>query len=217
MKMTFELNDETDLIHVTSTNSLGITSTKQVQLEDFIKSIGRNVRVTAHSSGLLPSNILHYKMLPESHEFVLLYDPNQADLAYEKTTYERFPIPRLVFGIELSQDGRVRGKRIGVIEQGKVHEGSKMYRYPFGNLSASGHVCVGGNVLPVYKKLTALKSFPDHILRLPNNDDHYNSNNTKLRLSQRNLMEHLKDKNQDYYYEHVLVPSGSTLQGFLKG
>ena len=55
---------------------------------------------------------------------------------------------------------------------------------------------------------------PDYILSLPDNDDRFNSSHNKLNLGHRELMEHLRDKQPEYYYTDVLIPSGKTLKNF---
>ena len=51
---------------------------------------------------------------------------------------------------------------------------------------------------------------------MPNNDDHFSASHNQLKLEHRDLLEHLKDKSPDYYYEKVLIPSGRTLKNFIQ-
>lgn len=53
------------------------------------------------------------------------------------------------------------------------------------------------------------------IMSMPNNNDHYSPNNSKLGLEYRHLLETLKDKSPDFYYSDVLIPSGKTLNDFI--
>jgi len=48
-----------------------------------------------------------------------------------------------------------------------------------------------------------------------NNNDHFSPSNNKPGLEMRDLMELLKDKQQSYYYEHILLPSGKTFGDFI--
>ena len=61
-----------------------------------------------------------------------------------------------------------------------------------------------------------MSSLPYLILEMPNNDDHFTSRSNQLKLEHRDLLEHLKDKDPDYYYEKVLIPSGRTLKDFIQ-
>ncbi len=66
------------------------------------------------------------------------------------------------------------------------------------------------------KSLHTLSSLPYLILEMPNNDDHFSASHNQLKLEHQDLLEHLKDKSPDYYYEKVLIPSGRTLKEFIQ-
>lgn len=74
-----------------------------------------------------------------------------------------------------------------------------------------------GNVLPHFKSQTQLSKFPRFLLGIPNNDDFFKESHNRLRMSHRELLEHLKDKEPSYYYTDVLVESGKTLSDFING
>ena len=50
---------------------------------------------------------------------------------------------------------------------------------------------------------------------MPNNYDYYKESRTKLNLDYRGLLEHLKDKDSQYYYDNVLVGTDKTLNDFI--
>ena len=87
-----------------------------------------------------------------------------------------------------------------------------MFFYPFSNVHSDDRVCTGNNVLPRYRKISALKNFPRYLLGLPDNDDMYDREHNRLKLSHGELLEHLKDKDPSYYYSDVLLPNGKTLK-----
>lgn len=107
-------------------------------------------------------------------------------------------------------------RRLGVMKDETPKADTPMFHYPFSNVSRSS-ICVGNNPLPKYKELRAISTLPDYILRLPNNDDMYDSRRTKLELGYRDLLEHLKGKDPAYYYDEVLIPNGLTLKDFIEG
>lgn len=74
-----------------------------------------------------------------------------------------------------------------------------MFFYPFSNVHSNDRVCTGNNVLPRYRKISALKNFPRYLLGLPDNDDMYDREHNRLKLSHGELLEHLKDKDPAYY------------------
>lgn len=87
--------------------------------------------------------------------------------------------------------------------------------YPFSNVHSNDRVCTGNNVLPRYRKISALKNFPRYLLGLPDNDDMYDREHNRLKLSHGELLEHLKDKDPAYYYTDILVSNGKTLGDFI--
>ena len=80
-----------------------------------------------------------------------------------------------------------------------------MFFYPFSNVHSNDRVCTGNNVLPRYRKISALKNFPRYLLGLPDNDDMYDREHNRLKLSHGELLEQLKDKDPAYYYTDILV------------
>ena len=51
---------------------------------------------------------------------------------------------------------------------------------------------------------------------LPDNDDFYQERGNRLKMGHRDLLEHLRDKDRRYYYDHVLVPMpNTTLKDFI--
>ena len=48
------------------------------------------------------------------------------------------------------------------------------------------------------------------------NDDFYQERGNRLKMGHRDLLEHLRDKDRRYYYDHVLVPMpNTTLKDFI--
>ena len=90
-----------------------------------------------------------------------------------------------------------------------------MFYYPFSNVYEDERVCTGNNILPRYKKLSAMKNFPRYLLGLPDNDDMFYSAHNQKGLDHKALLEHLKDKDPSYYYTDILVPNGRTLSDFI--
>lgn len=94
-------------------------------------------------------------------------------------------------------------------------EYTPMFFYPFSNVHSNDRVCTGNNVLPRYRKISALKNFPRYLLGLPDNDDMYDREHNRLKLSHGELLEQLKDKDPTYYYTDILVSNGKTLGDFI--
>ena len=169
------------------------------------------------SSGFLPDNCLSVALCGTERRYYLWNHELRADITYRETEYPDFPIPRLVFGIRMLENGRVAECSLGVVADEKPTPESIMYYYPFSNVYKSGKVCAGNNVLPKYRDPRKLWQFPRYLLGLPDNDDFYDVEHNRLMLDHKGLLEHLKDKDPAYYYSDILVPNGKVLQDFIDG
>lgn len=196
----------------------GIVSYKEIDPVEFYFAINSSYASRDFlESGFLPDNCLHLSMNSAERHYVLWNPELRADMAYLEKEYPNFPIPRLVFGVRMLNNGKMAECSIGVVADEKPTPETQMYYYPFSNVHSDGKVCTGNNVLPHYKKLAALKHFPRYLLGLPDNDDMYDREKNKLGLAHGELMEHLKDKEPGYYYSDILVPNGKTLEDFMCG
>ena len=197
----------------------GIKRIKNISINDLlvcIQSSLREIKPVYHA--VLPKNALFYSCCPETGDFsaAIEYPYSKATVTYMATEYPDFPLPKLVFGFRISDKGKIRRVYLGVTENGILRENSKMFVYPFSNVSNNFSLCTGGNALPAIKSPYSLSNMPDYILSLPDNDDHFKPENNSLHLGHRELMEHLTDKSPEYYYSDILIPSGKTLADFYK-
>ena len=166
-------------------------------------------------SGFLPEHCLHLSMSATEKYFVLWNPELRADVIYGDREYPNFPIPRMVFGVRVLENGKVAECSMGVIADEAPTMDTPMFFYPFSNVHSNDRVCTGNNVLPRYRKISALKNFPRYLLGLPDNDDMYDREHNRLKLSHGELLEHLKDKDPAYYYTDILVSNGKTLGDFI--
>ena len=167
------------------------------------------------NSGFLPEHCLHIAMNAAERRYVIWNPELRADVIYGDTEYPDFPLPRLVFSLRVLSDGKVADCSMGVVADETPTENTPMYFYPFSNVYDDERVCTGNNVLPRYRKLTAIKNFPRYLLGLPDNDDMFTSAHNRLGLDHKALLEHLKDKDPAYYYSDILVPNRRTLGDFI--
>jgi len=194
----------------------GVKSYKAISPDSLLSCINKSLLRGGVASGLLPRGCLSFKAYDNGNrEITMLHEPDSADISYMGTEYKGFPLPRLVFGFTVSDEGRVSNSRLGVIANDEmVKPETKMYHYPFSNVSGF-HLCTGNNTFPKCESLHTLASLPYFIMAMPNNNDHFRPSNNKPGLEMRDLMELLKDKQPSYYYEHILLPSGKTLGDFI--
>lgn len=199
-------------------DSRGVKSFKQIAPDTLVKCIDRSMVRGAVRTGLLPKGCVSVSIYDDgSRDAVLLYTEGRADISYFGTEYKNFPLPYLVFGFRLSEEGRVSACRLGVIENsGRLKPDTKMYHYPLSNVSGF-HLCTGNNTFPKCESLHTLASLPYYIMAMPNNNDHFNHSLNKPGLEMRDLLELLKDKEPAFYYSDVLIPSGRVLNDFIEG
>ena len=210
------ISPESRRIIVESTGS-EVKSVKEILPETFLECVKNSISREKNRmcSGFLPRNCFHVAMCEDGTRDYCIWHPRlRADISYFGTEYNDFPLPRLVFGMSVSPEGKVYRCRLGVSADEPPRESTPMYVYPFSNVSGFG-LCTGNNELPVYKNRSKLATLPDYLLRLPNNNDSFNPRHNKLNLEYRDLLEHLKKKKPAYYYTDVLVPNGKTLRDFM--
>lgn len=196
----------------------GVLSRKSIDKDNLLRCFKYSLRQedTGYASGFLPLNTISVFQSDTEKRFTLWYPRLYADVSVYDTPYPNFPIPRLVFGFSLNSEGKVSGCRIGVVADETPSPETVMYHYPFSNVSrGSGHLCVGANTLPIYKKQHKAFNLPAFLLSIPNNMHSFSKSNNKLGMDYRELMEHLKDKDPAYYYSDILIPSGQTLGDFI--
>ena len=210
------------VLHIREDNTIqveirekGTVRTKLVDIDALLDCLTESMGGIQIQTGVLPNNIISLSINEDSRYAVVEFPDAYADITYMSTTYEHFPLPRLLFGFHLESSGRISAVNLGVPALGKLTEKTPMFYYPFSNVYRFS-LCVGANSLPHIPALYSLQNLPHYILSLPDNDDRFNTQHNRLGLGHRDLLEHLRDKDRAYYYDHVLVPMpGVTLKNFI--
>lgn len=194
----------------------GVKGYKKVSPETFIDCVKDSIRTNMITSGVLPAGTFSYAVDGRGGRYVCVEFPSRYyNVVYENTEYKDFPLPRLVFGFHLNGEN-ITSVNLGVPDEGMLTPKTRMFVYPFSNVSEF-RLCCGANKLPHIKSLHQLTGVMYFIMSMPNNNDHYRTDRTKLDLELRTLFETLKDKTPEYYYTDVLCESKSTLQNFIDG
>lgn len=216
-ELVLRLNLDERRILVESGTEDGTTSVKEISIQTFLDCIQYStIYKKGVDSGFLPRNCFHVSIGSGGEKDYCIWHPRlTADISYYGTEYLDFPLPRLVFGVTVSPEGKINRCRLGVAADEPPRESTPMYVYPFSNVTGFD-LCMGNNELPTYRNRSTLATLPDFLLRLPNNNDSFWAKNNKLHLQYRDLLEHLKKKDTAYYYTDVLVPNGKTLLDFIK-
>jgi hypothetical protein len=196
-----------------------VVSVKNISHDDLLKCIEKGMKESKTVfSGFLPDNCVSYDVCDRHKTITLWIPPGHIDLTYHKTTYEKFPLPAMVFSISVSAGGKTSNHRMAVIADEKPTPKTPLFAYPFSNVYYDSRICVGAaNSLPAYKEVRTLETLPYHLLRLPNNDHMFSQHNNKLNLPYRDLLELLKDKDPSFYYNDILIPMNASLQDFIDG
>ena len=204
--------DKTILVEI---REKGTVRTKIADIDALLDCLTDSMDGIQIQTGILPANIVSLTFNDDSRYAVVEFPDDYADITYMSTTYAHFPLPRLLFGFHLEDSGRISAVNLGVPALGKLTDKTPMFCYPFSNVYRFS-LCVGANSLPRIPALQSLQNLPHYILSLPDNDDRFNTQHNRLGLGHRDLMEHLRDKDRSYYYDHVLVPMpGVTLKNFI--
>lgn len=196
----------------------GVKGFKEISPNSLLQCINQSLLRGVVSSGLLPKGCISYTSHDSGDRNIcMLHLESRADITYYGTLYPNFPLPKLVFGFTITKENRINQCRLGVVgNEQSLKPATPMFIYPFSNISGT-HLCTGNNVLPKCKSLHTLGSVPYYILGMDNNNDHFKPSNNKLRLEMRDLLELLRDKQSEYYYSDILIPSKQTLGDFING
>lgn len=203
---------------VVEQSSQGITSRKTITPETLARCfLESRYDDTKHSTGLLPEGCISAVMSDSKIKYFILHSERRTDLSYYGTEYTNFPLPQLIFGIEyLPKECKVVNCSVYVAKDERLTPDTPMYFYPFSNVFPDSRICLGNNALPRYKSAAQLTTLGGYILRLPNNNDQFSSKNNRLGLGYRDLLEHLSDKDSEYYYTDILIPNGMKVKDYLK-
>ena len=200
--------DKTILVEI---REKGVVRTKLIDIDALLDCLTDSMGGIQIQTGILPSNIISLTIRDDSRYAVVEFPDEYADITYMSTTYEHFPLPRLLFGFRLESSGRISAVNLGVPALGKLTEKTPI----FSNVNRF-LLCTGANSLPRIPVLQSLQNLPGFIVSLPDNDDYFHEQYNRLGLGHRDLLEHLRDKDRTYYYDHVLVPMpGVTLKNFI--
>jgi hypothetical protein len=197
-------------------NKDGVKGYKEISPDSLLGCINKSLMRGVVASGLLPRGCISFAAYENGgKDICILHPENKADITYYGSSYPGFPLPKLVFAFHITKENRISQCRLGVIgNENHLKPTTPMFVYPFSNVSGT-HLCTGNNVLPKCQSLHTLASVPYYILSMDNNNDHFKRSNNKPELEMRGLLELLKDKPSEYYYSHILIPSKSTLGGFI--
>lgn len=195
-----------------------IVNSKFINPDDLFSCIKNSCSHVGIESGILPENTIFYLEEQDGTRRAIIRVPSgYYGISYYETYYSSFPLPSMVFGFELKGDGHISSKKLAIIEDGVIRKESKIYNYPFSNVNQSNfEICTGRNRLPEIHELRQLTSLPYLILAMPNNDDYFDKKYNKKGMDYRELMEYVKDKEPQVYYDEVLIDRCIDFEEFIR-
>lgn len=136
-------------------------------------------------------------------EAVTVLPAGKQIIQYEESRYD-ICMPSLVFCFVVVE-GRIQNAKVYAVMDEKPEDKSRLYRYPFGNVSETGNVCWGSNRLPLVKELKDLEEAMMLFIQSGTNSDYFKSKEYcgHEDMTLRQLYEMLKDL--DSYPEKYLV------------
>ena len=215
--MIIRINSDRAEVEVEQHSKKGVITRKNISPESLSNCILTSRRDDeSHPTGLLPEGCIAVVMEKKYVYYYIRYPELYTDFSYFGTEYPHFPIPRLVFCFKYSpKTKKVAEASLCVVKDERLTLDTPTYQYPFSNVHNNLSICLGNNALPVYKDPARLHTLAAYILRLPNNNDLYSSQNNRLHAGFRDLLEQMKHKTPSHYYTDVLVASRKTLKDFL--
>jgi hypothetical protein len=94
-------------IQVQETDGLAL-SYKEIEPDAFLDCIRHSLKHGRINSGLLPQNCFHFSVDTDGTRYAAMEFPVlTADITYEKTLYKNFPLPKLVFGFGVTENGKL--------------------------------------------------------------------------------------------------------------
>lgn len=194
-----------------------IVNSKFIKPDDLFSCIKNSCSHIGIESGILPENTVFYREEQDGTRRVIIRVPSgYYGISYYQTYYNFFPLPSMVFGFVLKGNGHIASKKLAIVEDGILRKESRIYNYPFSNVNQhSFEICTGRNRLPEIKELHQLTSLPYIILGMPNNDDYFDRKYNKKSMDYRELLEYMKDKEPQVYYDEVLIDKGIDFNEFI--
>lgn len=186
---------------VVITGQDGKKQSRIVSMESLLMAMQKSVIMPKVSIavGKIPFGYYDAQVSEEQGKFcadmVAVLPTGKQMMRYEDTFYD-VSVPSLVFRFEVVRQ-RITKTQVYVMKDEKPTDKSRLYRYPFGNVSTDGWVCWGGNKLPDIHDLKGLEEAMMLFIQSPCNTDYYEGKQYcgHAGLSLRELFEKLKDEN----------------------
>lgn len=196
---------EDNLVEVETVNEDNTRTVKHITFDELVEVLKASKQAEESKpsilTGVLPFNdafgihTIASKVYDEHSQIVFMYRKPQATrIQYYETVFDNTPIPGLIFAVKWT-NRQVRALYVVAIKDDYISKDTPVYAYPFSNVGSYDYrVCFGrNNIFEIeYSEPASFHSLPSMFLAMPNNDDSYGSNLSKL--AHRKLLEEINGK-----------------------
>lgn len=157
---------------------------KNIEYDSLIKVLNNSSISKHYFSASVPENSYYIFEENERYGCIFFVKGRKLPLVYSCNETEHFivPYPNMLFKVTAMEGGSV-SCNVYAIKDEKICDSTRLYQFPFSNVSKVGHVCFGGNDIHFSepKALAAdCKKLVEAFFSSPYNGDYYTSDYTSL-------------------------------------
>ena len=175
-------SDKEEYARVTAFAEDGSQTTKTVAYDDFVRSVASGIRTDGIKIGPLPQGTLSMWIDNNSRKIAVFLKQEQRMLTLSERGKEKksfmVPFPALAVQMTVYADKTVPNRCFALASDEWPDENTRLFRFPFGNVSTDGSICMGGNIsITEGKSLSqAVQEALTMFLYSPYNGDYYGVN-----------------------------------------
>lgn len=198
LQLTYVENPKTcDAFFRVTCEEKGITTVKNLTVEETLRLLGKSTyenEVKYYDPGEKPYGYVKHFASDRADTFkiALLYPAKKRGVKYFTDTYF-VPYPNVLYIYEVRK-GYVQTKRCFAVKDKEIKPDTKLYRFPFGNVTGdTGSMCYGNIKFPRLKNMSDIDKVVDLFLSGGVNDDLWHGNISK-KWKQFELFQYLENK-----------------------
>lgn len=198
------------LFRVSLTNEDNSVLTKTLSPQSLISLLQNNCeeKLNYVHIGKLPEGYVNGAIAADDSFWVLIKVPAQKRLLVHVSGHYQIPYPDLIFFFKVDH-GRLSEKKVYAIKN------QQLYRYPFGNVSSGGIICMGNISFKDLRLNSMNRVVDDFFSGITNNDSYSPGSNVAVSYSQQTLLEKLST--MEKFPDRWLVKSNVSLEKLMKG
>lgn len=177
----------------------GIATVKNLTIEQTLVLLGKSTyersQVKYYDPGEMPYGYVKHLAGDRADTFkiALLYPAKKRGIKYFNDTYF-VPYPNVLYIYEVRK-GYVQTKSCFAVKDKVITPETKLYRFPFGNVTGdTGGMCYGNIKLPKLKEMNDITKVVDLFLSGDVNNDLWHGNISQKKWKQFELFQHIENK-----------------------